>query len=108
MIQHDRKHLSFISNAVVCSNTVDKLIKENSDLFSDAQCKVCSAVLISDSQKLAHYQVRIFSTVVAIAVIGNLNARLDMLVNISAIVATSGGWWLKRSMKLGGSGAYTA
>ncbi|XP_076130290.1 zinc finger protein 346 isoform X1 [Alosa pseudoharengus] len=35
---------------------VDRLIKENSDLFSDAQCKVCSAVLISDSQKLAHYQ----------------------------------------------------
>ncbi|XP_063058386.1 zinc finger protein 346 [Engraulis encrasicolus] len=35
---------------------VDRLIKENSDLFSDTQCKVCSAVLISDSQKLAHYQ----------------------------------------------------
>uniref|UniRef100_A0A8C2Q253 Zinc finger protein 346 n=1 Tax=Cyprinus carpio TaxID=7962 RepID=A0A8C2Q253_CYPCA len=26
------------------------------DLFSDSQCKVCSAVLISESQKLAHYQ----------------------------------------------------
>jgi len=33
------------------------MIKENSDLFSDSQCKVCSAVLISESQKLAHYQV---------------------------------------------------
>ncbi|KAJ8385407.1 hypothetical protein AAFF_G00189330 [Aldrovandia affinis] len=35
---------------------VNKMIKENSHLFSDAQCKVCSAVLISESQKLAHYQ----------------------------------------------------
>ncbi|XP_030649681.1 zinc finger protein 346 [Chanos chanos] len=35
---------------------VDKMIRENSDLFSDSQCKVCSAVLISESQKLAHYQ----------------------------------------------------
>ncbi|KAL0994441.1 hypothetical protein UPYG_G00122330 [Umbra pygmaea] len=35
---------------------VDKMIKENGDLFSDAVCKVCSAVLNSDSQKLAHYQ----------------------------------------------------
>ncbi|XP_029546924.1 zinc finger protein 346 isoform X2 [Salmo trutta] len=32
------------------------MIKENGDLFSDALCKVCSAVLNSDSQKLAHYQ----------------------------------------------------
>ncbi|KAG1926133.1 zinc finger protein 346 isoform X2 [Pimephales promelas] len=35
---------------------VNRMIKENSDLFSDSQCKVCSAVLISESQKLAHYQ----------------------------------------------------
>ncbi|MEQ2247235.1 hypothetical protein ILYODFUR_007263 [Ilyodon furcidens] len=35
---------------------VDKMIKERSDLFSDSQCKVCSAVLISQSQKLTHYQ----------------------------------------------------
>lgn len=32
------------------------MIKEKSDLFSDTHCKVCSAVLISESQKLAHYQ----------------------------------------------------
>lgn len=38
--------------------SVNRMIKENSDLFSDSQCKVCSAVLISESQKLAHYQVR--------------------------------------------------
>lgn len=37
--------------------TVDQLIKENSHIFTDTQCKVCSAVLISESQKLAHYQV---------------------------------------------------
>ncbi|CAB1316485.1 unnamed protein product [Coregonus sp. 'balchen'] len=36
--------------------SVNKMIKENGDLFSDALCKVCSAVLNSDSQKLAHYQ----------------------------------------------------
>ncbi|XP_014052706.1 zinc finger protein 346 isoform X1 [Salmo salar] len=35
---------------------VNKMIQENGDLFSDALCKVCSAVLNSDSQKLAHYQ----------------------------------------------------
>ncbi|CAG5871490.1 unnamed protein product [Menidia menidia] len=35
---------------------VNKMIKEHSDLFSDSRCKVCSAVLISESQKLTHYQ----------------------------------------------------
>ncbi|KAG7217191.1 hypothetical protein INR49_027734 [Caranx melampygus] len=34
------------------------MIKEHGDLFSDSQCKVCSAVLISESQKLTHYQVK--------------------------------------------------
>lgn len=37
--------------------TVDRMIRENSHIFTDAQCKVCSAMLISESQKLAHYQV---------------------------------------------------
>ncbi|XP_077963000.1 zinc finger protein 346 isoform X4 [Gasterosteus aculeatus] len=35
---------------------VNKMIKEHGDLFSDSQCKICSAVLISESQKLTHYQ----------------------------------------------------
>ncbi|XP_072562699.1 zinc finger protein 346 isoform X3 [Paramormyrops kingsleyae] len=35
---------------------MNKMIKENGHLFSDSQCKVCNAVLISESQKLAHYQ----------------------------------------------------
>uniref|UniRef100_A0A3Q0T3B6 Zinc finger protein 346 n=1 Tax=Amphilophus citrinellus TaxID=61819 RepID=A0A3Q0T3B6_AMPCI len=35
---------------------LNKMIKEHGDLFSDSQCKVCSAVLISESQKLTHYQ----------------------------------------------------
>lgn len=35
---------------------VDKMIRERGDLFSDTQCIVCSAVLISQSQKLTHYQ----------------------------------------------------
>nr|XP_009663936.1 PREDICTED: zinc finger protein 346 isoform X2 [Struthio camelus australis] len=38
------------------SATVDRMIRENSHIFTDAQCKVCSALLISESQKLAHYQ----------------------------------------------------
>lgn len=38
-------------------SAVNKMIKEHGDLFSDSQCKVCSAVLISASQKLTHYQV---------------------------------------------------
>ncbi|CAJ0945816.1 unnamed protein product [Ranitomeya imitator] len=35
---------------------VNRLIQQNSHIFSDSHCKVCSAVLISESQKLAHYQ----------------------------------------------------
>ncbi|XP_056267523.1 zinc finger protein 346 isoform X2 [Pseudoliparis swirei] len=35
---------------------VNKMILEHGDMFSDSQCKVCSAVLISESQKLTHYQ----------------------------------------------------
>ncbi|CAB1418861.1 unnamed protein product [Pleuronectes platessa] len=35
---------------------VNKMIIEHGDLFSDSQCKVCSAVLNSQSQKLTHYQ----------------------------------------------------
>ncbi|XP_054612009.1 zinc finger protein 346 [Dunckerocampus dactyliophorus] len=35
---------------------VNKMIKEHGDLFTDSLCSVCNAVLISESQKLAHYQ----------------------------------------------------
>lgn len=37
--------------------TVERLIRENGHIFTEAQCKVCSALLISESQRLAHYQV---------------------------------------------------
>ncbi|XP_073401097.1 zinc finger protein 346 [Dendrobates tinctorius] len=40
----------------VGKDAVNRLIQENSHIFSDSNCKVCSAVLISESQKLAHYQ----------------------------------------------------
>ncbi|XP_067160809.1 zinc finger protein 346 isoform X4 [Apteryx mantelli] len=40
----------------VGKEAVDRMIRENSHIFTDAQCKVCSALLISESQKLAHYQ----------------------------------------------------
>ncbi|KAM5171979.1 zinc finger protein 346 [Mantella aurantiaca] len=40
----------------VGKDAVNRLIQENSKIFSDGHCKVCSAVLISESQKLAHYQ----------------------------------------------------
>ncbi|XP_066473032.1 zinc finger protein 346 isoform X2 [Tiliqua scincoides] len=40
----------------VGKEAVDRLIQENSDIFTDTHCKVCSALLISESQKLAHYQ----------------------------------------------------
>ncbi|NXC30463.1 ZN346 protein, partial [Campylorhamphus procurvoides] len=36
----------------------ERLIRENGHIFTEAQCKVCSALLISESQRLAHYQVR--------------------------------------------------
>ncbi|XP_072255102.1 zinc finger protein 346 [Pyxicephalus adspersus] len=42
----------------VGEEAVNRLIRENRHLFSDGHCKVCSAVLISESQKLAHYQSR--------------------------------------------------
>lgn len=43
------------------------MIKEHGDLFSDSQCKVCSAVLISESQKLTHYQVSESATAVSVS-----------------------------------------
>lgn len=36
---------------------MERLIRENGHIFTEAQCKVCSALLISESQRLAHYQV---------------------------------------------------
>ncbi|XP_038650755.1 zinc finger protein 346-like isoform X2 [Scyliorhinus canicula] len=38
------------------SGAVQKIIEGNSELFTDTHCKVCNAVLISESQRLAHYQ----------------------------------------------------
>ncbi|XP_054073755.1 fibroblast growth factor receptor 4 isoform X1 [Rissa tridactyla] len=40
----------------VGKEAVDRLIRENGHIFTEAQCKVCSALLISESQRLAHYQ----------------------------------------------------
>ncbi|XP_057216091.1 zinc finger protein 346 [Triplophysa rosa] len=51
--QEPNGDLSYLPTGAV---DVNQMIQENSDLFSDSQCKVCSAVLISESQKLAHYQ----------------------------------------------------
>uniref|UniRef100_UPI00398E5C8A zinc finger matrin-type protein 4-like n=1 Tax=Pristiophorus japonicus TaxID=55135 RepID=UPI00398E5C8A len=38
------------------NGAVQKIIEGNSELFTDTHCKVCNAVLISESQRLAHYQ----------------------------------------------------
>ncbi|XP_072923859.1 zinc finger matrin-type protein 4-like isoform X1 [Hemitrygon akajei] len=38
------------------NGAVQKIIEGNSELFTDSHCKVCNAVLISESQRLAHYQ----------------------------------------------------
>lgn len=46
------------SDARVVPSAVERLIRENGHIFTEAQCKVCSALLISESQRLAHYQVR--------------------------------------------------
>ncbi|XP_043925233.1 zinc finger protein 346 [Protopterus annectens] len=35
---------------------VNRMIRENRHIFTDGQCKVCNAVLISESQKIAHYE----------------------------------------------------
>ncbi|KAB1259437.1 Zinc finger protein 346 [Camelus dromedarius] len=37
---------------------VEHMIQKNQCLFTNTQCKVCCALLISESQKLAHYQWR--------------------------------------------------
>ncbi|XP_019727136.1 zinc finger protein 346-like [Hippocampus comes] len=42
--------------AVVLPAAVNQMIKEHGNLFTDSLCSVCNAVLISESQKLAHYQ----------------------------------------------------
>uniref|UniRef100_A0A803VME7 Zinc finger protein 346 n=1 Tax=Ficedula albicollis TaxID=59894 RepID=A0A803VME7_FICAL len=41
---------------LVGKEAVERLIRENGHIFTEAQCKVCSALLISESQRLAHYQ----------------------------------------------------
>ncbi|EHB11360.1 Zinc finger protein 346 [Heterocephalus glaber] len=37
-------------------SVVEHMIQKNQCLFTNTQCKVCCALLISESQKLAHYQ----------------------------------------------------
>ncbi|KAL4683551.1 hypothetical protein H8959_021245 [Pygathrix nigripes] len=37
--------------------SLEHMIQKNQCLFTNTQCKVCCALLISESQKLAHYQV---------------------------------------------------
>lgn len=37
-------------------SAVEHMIQKNQCLFTNTQCKVCCALLISESQKLAHYQ----------------------------------------------------
>lgn len=56
------------------------MIKEHSDLFSDSQCKICSAVLISESQKLTHYQVSEPTVCCCIQVSGTLQFFVVVVV----------------------------
>ena len=41
-------------------SVVEHMIQKNQCLFTSTQCKVCCAMLISESQKLSHYQVGLF------------------------------------------------
>lgn len=47
----------FNSEIFIFFSVVEHMIQKNQCLFTNTQCKVCCALLISESQKLAHYQV---------------------------------------------------
>lgn len=72
---------------------MNRLIQGNSDLFSESQCKVCNAVLISESQKLAHYQVAhfIFSTESNVCVFRN---RFDLESTATYESIQWVDWWI--------------
>ncbi|KAM5299461.1 zinc finger protein 346 isoform 2-T2 [Ctenodactylus gundi] len=57
----DRERARRLWEAVSCAQPlgreeVEHMIQKNQCLFTNTQCKVCCALLISESQKLAHYQ----------------------------------------------------
>ncbi|XP_054982263.1 zinc finger protein 346 isoform X2 [Sorex araneus] len=57
----DRERARCLREAVsaalpVGKKEVESMIQKNQCLFTNTQCKVCCALLISESQKLAHYQ----------------------------------------------------
>lgn len=62
------------------------MIKEHSDLFSDSQCKICSAVLISESQKLTHYQVSEPTVCCCIQVSGTLQFFVVVVVVLTMLI----------------------
>ncbi|XP_036742815.1 zinc finger protein 346 isoform X2 [Manis pentadactyla] len=60
-LRFDRERASRLWEAVsgaqpVGREEVEHMIQKNQCLFTNTQCKVCCALLISESQKLAHYQ----------------------------------------------------
>uniref|UniRef100_A0A2K5QGR7 Zinc finger protein 346 n=1 Tax=Cebus imitator TaxID=2715852 RepID=A0A2K5QGR7_CEBIM len=44
------------THSLCCGTPLEHMIQKNECLFTNTQCKVCCALLISESQKLAHYQ----------------------------------------------------
>ncbi|XP_045386571.1 zinc finger protein 346 isoform X9 [Lemur catta] len=60
-VRFDRERARSLWEAVsgaqpVGREEVEHMIQKNQCLFTNTQCKVCCALLISESQKLAHYQ----------------------------------------------------
>nr|XP_012321843.1 zinc finger protein 346 isoform X4 [Aotus nancymaae] len=60
-VRFDRERACCLWEAVstaqpVGREEVEHMIQKNQCLFTNTQCKVCCALLISESQKLAHYQ----------------------------------------------------
>nr|XP_012642759.1 zinc finger protein 346 isoform X3 [Microcebus murinus] len=60
-VRFDRERARSLWEAVsgaqpVGREEVEHMIEKNQCLFTNTQCKVCCALLISESQKLAHYQ----------------------------------------------------
>ncbi|KAM8765337.1 zinc finger protein 346 isoform 2-T2 [Rhynchonycteris naso] len=60
-LRFDRERACRLREAVsgvqpVGKEEVEHMIQKNQCLFTNSQCKVCCALLISESQKLAHYQ----------------------------------------------------
>uniref|UniRef100_A0A8C0KW96 Uncharacterized protein n=1 Tax=Canis lupus dingo TaxID=286419 RepID=A0A8C0KW96_CANLU len=53
---------STVRGCATCGKQWEHMIQKNPSLFNNTPCKVCCILLISESQKLAHYQAKSMPT----------------------------------------------